>query len=177
MSALILLVPLGYKPPDQPKSAEPMAPRVEAAMMRVIGSDFLFWSAMEVARNRIIATVLPTPPNLLDTASTAEQARINAMLDGILPVSARADGLRADTAASKTIRPVDLSVVQAPTLIISAQDDGYGTYAVAEDMASQIKGARFLGFDTGGHTWVGHNEEVMAAIHDLLLAQAGAPVP
>ncbi len=164
VSALILLVPLGYKPPGQPNSAEPMAPWVEGAMMRVIGSDFLFWSAMHIARQQIIATVLATPPGLLATASPAEQARINGMLNGILPVSARAAGLRADTAASKTLTPVDLSFVHAPTLIISARDDGYGTYAAAEYMASQISGARFLGFETGGHTWVGHNEEVMAAI-------------
>ena len=49
VSALILLVPLGYKPPGQPNSAPPMAPWVEAAMMRVIGSDFLFWSALHIA--------------------------------------------------------------------------------------------------------------------------------
>lgn len=107
---------------------------------------------MHVARNRIIATVPASPPNLLDAASTAEHARINAILDGILPASARAVGLRADTAASKTRRPVDLSLLQAPTLIISAQDDGYGTYAAAQYMASQITGARFLGFVMGGHT-------------------------
>jgi 2-hydroxy-6-oxonona-2,4-dienedioate hydrolase len=177
VSALILLVPLGYKPPGQPNSAEPMEPWVEAAMMRVIGSDFLFWSAMHIARNRIIATVLATPPGLLTTASPAEQVRINAMLDGILPVSARAAGLRADTAAGKTMTPVDLSRVRAPTLIISARDDGYGTYAAAEYMASQISGARFLGFETGGHTWVGHNDEVMAAIAALVASNPKVPAP
>lgn len=170
VSALILLVPLGYKPPGTANSAAPMAPWVEAVMMRVIGSDFLFWSAMHIARGRVTATVLATPPGLLATASPEEQARINAMLDGILPVSARAAGLRADTAAGKTMTPVDLSRVQAPTLIISARDDGYGTYAAAEYMASQITGAQFLGLETGGHTWVGHNDEVMAAIAALVTA-------
>ncbi len=173
VSGLILLVPLGYKPPDQPASAEPLAPWIEAAMMRVIRSDFLFWSTMQVARGKIIATVLATPPGLLDTASPAERARINAMLDGILPVSARAAGLRADTAAGKTMTPVDLSRVRAPTLIISARDDGYGTYASAAYMAGKITGARFLGFETGGHTWVGHNDEVMAAIAALVTAPQG----
>ncbi len=168
VSALILLVPLGYKPAGEANSAEPMAPWVEATMMRVIGSDFMFWSAMHIARNRIIATVLATPPGLLATASLDEQARINAMLNAILPVSARAAGLRADTAASKAMTPVDLSLVKAPTLIISARDDGYGTYASAAYMAGQIAGARFLGFETGGHTWVGHNDEVMAAIAALV---------
>ncbi len=168
VTALILLVPLGYKPPGHPNPVEPMAPWIEAVMMRVIGSDFLFWSAMHTARNRVIATVLATPSELLSTASPAEQARINAMLDGILPVSARAVGLRADTAASKTMALVDLSRVQAPTLIISARDDGYGSYATAEYMAGQITDAQFLGFETGGHTWVGHNDSVMAAIAALV---------
>jgi 2-hydroxy-6-oxonona-2,4-dienedioate hydrolase len=175
VSALILLVPLGYKPPGTANSAAAMAPWVEAVMMRVIGSDVLFWLAIYVARDKIIATVLATPPGLLDNASPDEQARINAMLDGILPVSARAAGLRADTAAGKAMTPVDLSRVLTPTLIISARDDGYGTFAAAEYMASQITGAQFLGFETGGHTWVGHNDAVMAAIAALVTSPKDTP--
>lgn len=175
VSALILLVPLGYTPPDNARSAAPMAPWAEAMMMRVIGSDALFWSAMHIARKRVIATVLATPPGLLASASPDEQARINAMLDGILPVSARAIGLRADTAASKAMTPVDLSRVRAPSLIISARDDSYGTYAAAEYMAGQIAGARFLGFDTGGHTWVGQNDAVMEAVTALVTSPQTTP--
>jgi 2-hydroxy-6-oxonona-2,4-dienedioate hydrolase len=167
-SALILLVPLGYKPPSEANSAAPMAPWVENTMMAVIGSDFLFWSALHLARDKMIQTVLATPPALLPTASAAEQARINAMLDNILPVSARAAGLRGDTAASKSMVPAALNQVTVPTLIISARDDGYGTYASAAYMASQIAGAKFIGFETGGHTWVGHNDAVMDAIAGLV---------
>jgi len=177
VSALILLVPLGYKPPDTPNSAEPMAPWVEAAMMRVIGSDFLFWAGLHIARNSLTATVLATPPDLLITATPAERARINAMLDHILPVSARAAGLRADTAAGKAMTPADLGLVRAPTLIISARDDSFGTYASAEYMAGQIAGAAFMGFETGGHTWVGHNDAVMAGIAALVTANPAARAP
>ena len=42
VSALALLVPRTYKPLTQPDSAPPLPPWVEASMMRVIGSDFLF---------------------------------------------------------------------------------------------------------------------------------------
>jgi len=62
-----------------------------------------------------------------------------------------------------------LELVLAPTLIIAARDDRYGAYASAEYTASQIAGAKFIGFDTGGHTWVGHNDEVMSAIAELLI--------
>ena len=146
-------------------------------MMKAIGSDFLLWSGLHLARGQLIGTVLATPPELLDTASASEKARINAMMDTILPVSARAAGLRYDTAASKSMTPARLDLVQAPTLIISARDDRYGTYASAEYMAARIAGARFLGFETGGHTWIGHNDEVMAAILDLLIPPATASGP
>ena len=168
VSALILLVPLAYKPPTEANSAAPMAPWVENLMMKAIGSDFLFWSGLHLARGQLMGTVLATPPELLTTASLSEQARINAMMDSILPVSARAAGLRHDTAASKSLTPARLDLVQAPTLIISARDDRYGTYASAEYMAARIAGARFLGFETGGHTWIGHNDDVMDAIAGLL---------
>ena len=170
VSALVLLVPLAYKPPTQADSAAPMPAWVENMMMRMIGSDFLFWVVLHVARDQAIKLVLATPPGLLTTASPAERARVSAMLDHILPVSIRAQGLVSDTAVGKQLKPSLLAAVRAPTLVISARDDRYGTYASAQYTASQIAGAKFIGFDTGGHTWVGHNDEVMAEIVKLLVA-------
>ncbi|MEO7254876.1 MAG: alpha/beta hydrolase [Casimicrobium sp.] len=60
----------------------------------------------------------------------------------------------------------------APTLVISARDDRYGPYASAQYTAGRIPGAQFIGFDEGGHTWVGHDDEVRAAIVRLLLRPA-----
>ena len=168
VSALILLVPLAYKPPTQADSAPPMPAWVEATMMRLIGSDFLFWAALHVARDQVIKVVLATPPELLATASPEERARVNAMLDNILPVSMRAQGLRSDSSVGKHLAPSPLESVHVPTLVVSARDDGYGTYASAQYTASRIAGAKFVGFDHGGHVWVGHDEEVMAEIRRLL---------
>ena len=35
--------------------------------------------------------------------------------------------------------------------------------------AGQIKGAKFVGFEQGGHVWVGHHDEVQAEIMNLLV--------
>jgi 2-hydroxy-6-oxonona-2,4-dienedioate hydrolase len=169
VSALVLMVPLAYKPPTLADSAPPLPPWIENTMMRLIGSDFLFWSALHIARNKLIQVVLATPPELLASASTQERARVNAMLDNILPVSARAKGLVHDTAVGKHLAPASLESVRAPTLIISARDDRYGTYARAKYTANEIADARFIGFDEGGHTWIGHNDEVMSEIAKLLI--------
>jgi 2-hydroxy-6-oxonona-2,4-dienedioate hydrolase len=169
VTALVLMVPLTYKPPTLADSAPPLPPWVENAMMRLIGSDFLFWSALHMARDQLIKVVLATPPELLASATPKERARVNAMLENILPVSARAKGLAHDTAAGKHLSPASLGSVRARTLIISAHDDRYGTYASAKYTANGIAGARFIGFDEGGHTWIGHDEEVMSEIAKLLV--------
>ena len=168
VSALILLVPLAYKPPSLADSSPPMPAWVEATMMRLIGSDFVFWVALHVARDQLIKVVLATPPELLAAASPQERKRVKAMLDNILPVSTRAEGLRSDTAVGKHLAPAPLESIRLPTLIVSARDDRYGTYASAKYTASRIAGAKFVGFDSGGHNWVGHDDEVMAEIVKLL---------
>jgi pimeloyl-ACP methyl ester carboxylesterase len=76
--------------------------------------------------------------------------------------------LRSDTAVGKHLVPAPLGTIHLPTLIVSARDDRYGTYASAQYTASQIAGSKFVGFDEGGHTWVGHDDEVMAEIVMLL---------
>ncbi len=169
VSALVLLVPLVYKPSTQADSAKPLAPWAEALLMRLIGSDFLFWAGLHVARDPVIKYVLATPPKQVRTASPQERARINAILDRILPVSQRAAGLRSDSVLGKSLGSSELGAVRAPTLIVSVRDDGFGTYASAQYTASEIKGANFVGFEQGGHVWVGHDDEVNEEIVKLLV--------
>jgi pimeloyl-ACP methyl ester carboxylesterase len=168
VSALVLLVPLAYKPPDAADSAKPLTPWAEALLMRLIASDFLFWAGLHLARDQVIKYVLATPPEQVSTASPEERARVNAILDHILPVSSRAAGLRSDSVLGKSLGPAALEKVRAPTLIVSARDDRYGTYASAQHTASQIKGAKFIGFEQGGHVWVGNDDEVMQEIVELI---------
>jgi 2-hydroxy-6-oxonona-2,4-dienedioate hydrolase len=168
VSALVLLVPLAYKPATTTDSAKPLAPWAEALLMRLIGSDFLFWVGLHMARDQVIKYVLATPLEQVSTASAQERARIHAILGQILPVSKRAAGLRSDSVLGKSLSPSELSKVRAPTLVVSVRDDGFGTYASSEYTAGQIKGAKFLGFEHGGHVWVGHDDEVMAEIAKLV---------
>jgi 2-hydroxy-6-oxonona-2,4-dienedioate hydrolase len=83
-------------------------------------------------------------------------------------VSRRAAGLRDDTGLGKRLGPSPLETIVAPTLVVSARDDGFGTYAGAEYTASRIPGARFLGFERGGHLLVGHDEQVRGEVLRLI---------
>ena len=171
VSALVLLVPLAYKPSTSADSAKPLAPWAEALLMQLIGSDFLFWSALQIAKDQVIKYVLATPPEGVHAASPQERARIDSILDHILPVSSRAAGLRSDSVLGKGLGPSAFEKVRAPTLIISVRDDGFGTYASSQYIASQIAGAKFVGYEHGGHVWVGHDDEVMEEIVRLVVAK------
>ena len=169
VTALVLTVPIAYQPPDQASSAVPPPAWVERTVSWLFSSpDFLFWSALHISRNQLIKFVLATPPELLEHASARERERVNAILDNVLPVSPRAEGLRSDSSVGKHLTPLPLETLRLPTLVFSARDDRYGTYASAEYTASQIQGAKFVGFAQGGHLLVGHNDEVMAAIVKML---------
>lgn len=166
--ALVLVVPIAWKPGTVADSAPRVSDEKDTLLLRLLGSDFLFWAALHVARDPLVRHVLATPPEQVAAASADEQARVDDLAGRILPVSARAAGLRDDTRLGRRLGPAALESVRAPTLVISARDDGFGTYAAAAYTASRIPGARFVGFDDGGHLLVGHATAVNAEILRLL---------
>jgi len=172
VSALVLVVPIAYKPGTVADSAPPVSDDKDAMLMRLLGSDFLFWTGLHLARDQLIRHVLATPPEQVAAASQQERERVNALVDRILPVSSRAAGLRDDTGLGKRLGPYALESIRVPTLVVSARDDGFGTYAGAQYTASRIAGAKFIGFEDGGHLLVGHDEAVRAEIVRLLTATA-----
>lgn len=160
-AALVLLAPLAYRPPDDALAAPAMSRAAEKILMTIVGSDMVFWLASKFARNMIIRRVLGTPPRLVAAASKDEQARVNRILQTIEPISGRIRGILNDSRISAALTRPALDKIVAPTLVMSARDDGYGTFAGAHYTASNIAGARFLGFATGGHLAVGHQNEVL----------------
>jgi pimeloyl-ACP methyl ester carboxylesterase len=112
--------------------------------------------------------ILATPPEVVTQASADEQARVGRLMELILPVSPRRKGLLNDAAVTSSLPRYELERISAPTLVISVADDLFGTYEAARYTAAHIRGARFVGYPTGGHVWVGHHHEVMAEVLALL---------
>lgn len=162
--ALVLVVPIAYKPGTVADSTPPVSDDKDRLLLRLLGSDFLFWAGLRVARTPLIRHVLATPPDQLATVSEAERVRVDDLAERILPVFARTAGLLDDTRLGKRLGRYSLESIRAPTLVISARDDGFGTYAAAQYTASCIPGATFLDFEDGGHLLVGHEARVQAAV-------------
>lgn len=173
VNALVLVVPIAWKPGSVADSAPRVSDEKDEWLLRLLGSDFLYWAGLQVARDQVFRHVLATSPELIHAASAQEQARVNAMAERVLPVSQRALGLLDDTRLGKSLKPAPLERIRVPTLAISARDDGFGTYAGAEYTASRIPGARFIGYDSGGHLLVGRDE----AVHDAIVGWVRAASP
>ena len=170
VDALVLVVPLVRKPEVVADSAPPVSDAKDAWLLRLLGSDFLYWSALRLAPDLLLRHLFATPPALLQAADARERAQVQALAAHVLPVSARAAGLRDDTRLGKRLPPYPLESIRAPTLLISARDDGFGTYANAQYAASRIAQARFVGYEQGGHLLVGHGEQTIATIADWVKA-------
>ena len=171
-AALILLVPAAYVP--RPRGAPSVkSPSGLAALFdTALRSDTLFWILTRFLRPVAIPSILGTPNSVVARANEPEKARVDLILRHILPVTPRRQGLVNDAAVVSSIVRYDLEAIAAPTLVISAEDCGYGTWEPARYTAAHVRGARFIGYPTGGHLLVGHEEEIEAEI-SALLARAG----
>jgi pimeloyl-ACP methyl ester carboxylesterase len=168
VAALVLIVPAAYTPRanDAPPLTTP--PGTQLLFDTALRSDFVFWAATQLARKALIRSVLATPPEIVANASADEQARVAAALDQILPVSRRRLGLLNDATVTSTLERYDLERIVAPTMIASAADDLFGTYEAAQFTAEHVPNAAFLGYPSGGHLWVGHQQELMSEIEAFL---------
>jgi 2-hydroxy-6-oxonona-2,4-dienedioate hydrolase len=158
---LLLLVP-AYAPRDEP--APPPPPGTQCLIDTALRFDFLFWAATYVARDALVELLLATPPAAVAAASADERQRVDAIIGQILPVSARRLGLLNDNAVLAALPRYDLQSIEAPALIVSVRDDGFGTWNNTRRIAAQMPQARFGGYDSGGHDWVGHHKEVLSEI-------------
>jgi pimeloyl-ACP methyl ester carboxylesterase len=166
--ALVLLVPAAYVP--RPGGAPPMQTPAGTAFLfeTALKSDFLFWAAIRFARATVIRAILATPPAVVEDASADEQVRVDQVLEHILPVSPRRLGLLNDAAVTSALPRYELERITMPTLVISLADDLFGTFDGARYTAEHVPRARFIGYPSGGHVWVGHQQDVMDEIAAFL---------
>lgn len=162
--ALILMVPAGYKPEETP----PMPGWAQTLLETVISADLPFWLVSRLAPDVVRRFVLATPPAEYAAAPAAEQQRVDRTMREILPISARHRGLLHDTLATQRVPRPRFEAIRAPTLAVSARDDGFGTLASASYAAQAVPRARLLVFERGGHLLLNHQAEVVAAVEALL---------
>ena len=177
-AGLVLLVPMAFRPGAHAGFIAPPAwPLIDRSLRFLAGSDFAYWLAARLLRRLLIGLTLATPPGLVREAPPDERARVDAIIDLGMPLGRRIAGILNDARICAALPRYDLAAIRVPTLAISCRDDRYGSFAMAEYTAAQIAGARFIGYPTGGHVWVGHNGEILSEIADFVSTAGAAKQP
>jgi pimeloyl-ACP methyl ester carboxylesterase len=166
--ALVLLVPAAFVP--RPGGAPSLTPPARTVFLfdTALRSDFLYWAWMRLANRTLVGAILATPPEVLEKADAEEQARAAQMLDHTLPVTARRLGLVNDAKVVLSLPRYELERIRAPTLVIGVADDRFGIWHSARYTAEHIPGARFVGYPSGGHVWIGHHKEMLGEVAAFL---------
>jgi pimeloyl-ACP methyl ester carboxylesterase len=143
------------------------------AVGTVLGSDFWFWSLSRLAPGQMIRTLLATDPALVDQVPQTERRRAETILSQIMPVSRKIDGLRNDGFWAGTPSPTAYGEIPVPTLILSCEDDLFGTADTARLLADRIPDARLTIYPEGGHIWLGHDDAMTGVVAGFIRDMAG----
>jgi 2-hydroxy-6-oxonona-2,4-dienedioate hydrolase len=168
-SGLILLVPAANVRGRDPVQ---MSPLQQFMVERLVRSDFLYWAILNMAPDRLVGTLLATDPRLLAQADPEERRRAYRILEELMPISARSQGMLNDGRLAGQPARMDFARLAVPTLLVSAEDDRFGTAATARDIAAVVPDARLVIYPSGGHIWIGHDEAVAEEVTRFVAAIA-----
>jgi len=169
--ALVLAVPAAYAPTRAPNTSG--AEGMEWLMRAMLRSDFVFWTMLRVFPGAMTRILLATDPAEVAAASPSEQERVRLIRDRIMPVSARVEGLMMDMRTAGAPEPMELGRITCPVLTLSVRDDMFGTTDPAEYIAAEVADGRAVIYQSGGHVWVGHDEELWREIASFLESVRG----
>jgi 2-hydroxy-6-oxonona-2,4-dienedioate hydrolase len=99
--------------------------------------------------------MLGTDAAVVRAADPGEKARVQQVLEHLLPVSPRIAGMNFDVKTAATREQYPLAKIACPVLTISAEDDRFGTASRARYIAASVPRGRAIIFPTGGHALVG----------------------
>ena len=167
-SAMVLLVPALFPAPraGEPQVRPPAPPSFMAEA--ILGSDFFFWLNLKLARDTMLERLFATPVHDFRNAPPEEQERILRVMRAALPLGPRRKGLGNDLKILASAPRYELERLNVPTLVISIENDLFGIHESSRHAAQRIPGARLASFPTGGHLWVGRQEQVVSELTAFL---------
>ena len=172
VKGLILLVPASWLMTGaQEETHRQKIGGVGVISSYLLHSDFLCWLGIRAARRKM-ASFIGVPENLQASLTEEDARNISEILETLLPVSKRAEGLANEDKTFAEIKPYPVERIKAPTLIIDAED--VVTFPGSEFLAAHIPNAQLLRFKRGGHLLVGHGSEVREAIDEYMRQRRGA---
>jgi pimeloyl-ACP methyl ester carboxylesterase len=155
----------------------PVPPEAILTAIRPLIASDAGWSASIRAFRPAILRTAALRGALKRPLSFEDRAFVTAMLNALLPMSRRADGLLNDL--ERLNRDLDPSRrwgrIAAPTLIMNARDDPLGPVKRARALANRIPGVEFREVPDGGHLLLGHRRDAGAEMARFIRMHVESP--
>lgn len=165
VSAMVLLSPAPFTPFGGDVEGRPVPAGVYTT---IAGSDVGFWMMSRLAPGTLRAA-FDARPELLE-AAPEDAEFVERLVDGFQPASGRLAGLRNEISAVDPEAAYDLGAIGVPVLVVHTADDRLNPIAISEAIATRIKNAKFIRYETGGHLLLGHHGDLREAIPEFLEA-------
>jgi 2-hydroxy-6-oxonona-2,4-dienedioate hydrolase len=136
-------------------------------MYRGFVNDFFYWSFVHASRENLLAA-LGVPVSDQKKFPPEEVAQAYAVLDQMLPMGARRNGLIFDFERMSSYDAEQIAHIQAPTLVMHARNDSLVPFEQAEFTASKVPGAQFMPLQKGGHFALLFNAPARAKVVDFI---------
>ncbi|HYK03869.1 MAG TPA: alpha/beta hydrolase [Thermoanaerobaculia bacterium] len=164
----LTLISCGVAPSSSDEQAR--AHRRGAALATIFSSDAGFWLATRLFRKSLLRLMGIDAADVL-THGFRELQWIDRVLAAMHPASLRSRGVAFDHQAPLPGKRI--TAVEAPTLIVHAQDDSLQLFDNAVFAAVHIPKTRLMTFGTGGHMVVAtESKAIRAAVKEHILTHS-----
>ena len=164
VSVLVLAVPAAWSPEAASEGAAEIGTN-DFVANTIMRSDLMMWAFTKLAYGQVLS-ITGVPENLQQSMTLQEKEDAKKLVDAILPISQRYEGLRQETINMENRQRLVLESISAPTIIIDAKD--VVTFPGSKYTAEHIPNAKLVAYETGAHLLVGHGDEAKAAISDFV---------
>lgn len=141
-------------------------------LVRIYNYDWLYWGTTTLFKKQFMR-LMGVNDDVIERLTPAQRDLADRIISYMNPASPRAAGAAFDnTAAMPNER---IAAIQAPTLVVHAEDDALQLFHNARFAADTIPGARLLRYEKGGHLLVVVEQAaVRDAVQRHILEHAGA---
>lgn len=141
------------------------------ALVRLYSWDFPYWAFTQLFERQFLG-IMGADSDVARALTAEQRDWVQRLIESMRPVSLRTPGVRVDH--SQTLPGDEIAGIQAPTLIVHAEDDGLQLFDNARFAAAQIPGARLLRFERGGHlVAITEQEIIRREVQEHILGHAG----
>ncbi|TVR66623.1 MAG: alpha/beta hydrolase [Gemmatimonadales bacterium] len=117
-------------------------------LVRLFSHDFPYWAVTSLFQGRFIE-LMGADRDVAQRLTPQEARWLERLVESMRPASLRSKGALFDNLAPPAGHRI--GGIQAPTLVIHAEDDRLQLFENARFAEATIPGARLLSFETGGH--------------------------